>query len=159
MTNPIRPTDDEARKLAQTLLSQSRFCAIATLDEHQAPQLARIAFGQDPTGAPISLISQLSQHTKALTRDPRCSLLVGEPGSKGDPLTHPRLTLQAKARMIPRDHPDFDQLQTRWLNTHPKSKLYIGFADFLFARFEVEQAFLNGGFGKAFNLTQKDLAL
>ncbi len=159
MTNPIRPTDDDARALAQSLMRDARFCAIATLDEAGAPLTARIAFGQAKDGQPVSLISHLSHHTQALLRDPRCSLLVGEPGDKGDPLTHPRLTLQAKAQMIPRDHPDFERLQKGWLLSHPKSRLYIGFTDFVFARFEVSQAFLNGGFGKAFNLSTEDLGL
>ena len=159
MTNPIRPTDDEARAQARALMDKARFCAIATLNEDGSPMTARIAFGQDDAGIPISLVSTLSQHTQAVFRDPRVSLLVGEPLPKGDPLTHPRLTLQATAEMIPRDDPGFAAMQTGWLKRHPKSKLYIGFADFLFARFEVTDAFLNGGFGKAFVLTASDLAL
>ena len=159
MTDPIRPTDDDARDLAQTLIRDARFCAIATLDETGSPMTARIAFGQAKDGSPVSLISQLSHHTQALLDDPRCSLLVGEPGDKGDPLTHPRLTLQADAHMIARDDPEFEVLQTGWLINHPKSRLYIGFTDFLFARFQISHAFLNGGFGKAFSLTPTDLDL
>ena len=143
----------------ETLMRNARFCAIATLDETGAPMTARIAFGQAGDGAPVSLSSQLSHHTQALLRDPRCSLLVGEPGDKGDPLTHPRLTIQAEAQTIPRDAPDFAALQTEWLTSHPKSRLYIGFTDFLFVRFQVIHAFLNGGFGKAFTLTPGDLGL
>ena len=159
MTNPIRPTDDDARALAQSLMDQARFCAIASLDKTGAPMTARIAFGQTTGHHPVSLISHLSHHTQALLQDPRCSLLVGEPGDKGDPLTHPRLTLQAKAQILPRDHPEFEGLQTSWSISHPKSRLYIGFTDFVFARFLVHQAFLNGGFGKAFKLIPEDLGL
>lgn len=157
MTNPIRPTDDDARQMARDLMRDARFCAIATLDETGAPITARIAFGLDTQGTPISLISMLSNHTRALLRDARCSLLVGEPGDKGDPLTHPRLTLQAEASIVDRTDPGFDDLQKGWLISHPKSKLYIGFGDFLFARFVPSHGFLNGGFGKAYELTPKDL--
>ena len=159
MTNPIRPTDDDARTTARNLMASAGFCAIATLDQAGAPVTARIAFGQASSGHPVSLISTLSNHTQALMRDPRASLLVGEPAGKGDPLTHPRLTLQANAVMIPRDAREFTDLRTGWLTRHPKSKLYIDFSDFLFARFDVTGAFLNGGFGKAFNLTPQDLGL
>lgn len=159
MTNPIRPTDDDARATARNLMARAPFCAIATLDEAGAPVTARIAFGQASEGHPVSLISTLSNHTQSLMRDPRASLLVGEPGSKGDPLTHPRLTLQVNAIMILRDAPEFPTLRIGWLARHPKSKLYIDFGDFLFARFDVTRGFLNGGFGKAFNLTPKDLGL
>ncbi|WP_050929579.1 HugZ family protein [Aestuariivita boseongensis] len=159
MTNPIRPTDDAARDMARGLMAQARFCVIATLDDTGAPMTARIALGLAPDGGPVSLISQLSQHTQALAKDPRCSLLLGEPGPKGDPLTHPRLTLQARAQMVPRNAPEFDAMQNGWLESHPKSRLYIGFADFLFARFQISTGFLNGGFGKAFTLTAADLGL
>ncbi|MCE8008413.1 pyridoxamine 5'-phosphate oxidase family protein [Aestuariivita sp.] len=159
MPSPIRPTDDAARDLARRLMAQARFCALAVLDHDGAPLTSRIAFGQGPGGAPITLISDLSTHTRALLRDPRCSLLVGEPGTKGDPLTHPRLTLQGTARIVARDTPDHDGMQRNWLEKHPKSRLYIGFADFRFARFTISSGFLNGGFGKAFDLTAQDLGL
>ena len=157
MTNPIRPTDDDARQMGRDLIAAARFCAIATLDDSGSPMTTRIAVGQNSAGQPISLMSTLSHHTKALMRDPRCSLLVGEPGPKGDPLTHPRLTLQAQARIIARDDPAFQALQDGWLKSHPKSKLYIGFTDFLFAQFDIDRGLLNGGFGKAFELTPADL--
>ena len=159
MTDPIRPTDDEARSLARALMSGARFCALATLDTTGAPQTARVALSNDPESGPVSLVSTLSQHTQALLADPRASLLVGEPGEKGDPLTHPRVTLQASAAPVRRTDPDFAGLRARWLETHPKSKLYIDFGDFLFLRFKVDAAFLNGGFGKAFTLTPSDLGL
>jgi putative heme iron utilization protein len=159
MSSPIRPTDDAARDLARDLLHQARHCALSVLTDTGAPTLSRIAFGLGPDGTPLSLVSTLSQHTTTLARDPRCALLVGEPGEKGDPLTHPRLTLQARATMIPRTAADFPACETGWLESHPKSRLYIGFADFLFLRFDVSDAFLNGGFGKAFTLTPADLGL
>lgn len=158
MPSPIRPTDDDARALAQGLMAQARHCALATLDATGAPLVARVAFGLAGDGTPISLVSTLSHHTQALMRDPRCALLLGEPGTKGDPLTHPRLTLQARADPVQRTDPGFDPLQAGWLESHPKSRLYIGFTDFLFVRFELSQAFLNGGFGKAFTLTPTDLS-
>ena len=103
----------------------------------------------------FSLVSALSQHTQALKVNPLCSILIGEPGEKGDPLTHPRLTLQAKANLIGRD----EILRANWLENHPKSKLYIDFGDFGFVRFSVQSSFLNGGFGYACKLSAEDLGL
>ncbi len=159
MTDPIRPTDDAAREMAQGIMRESHISAIATLTPEGTPMTTRIAFGLAADRAPITFVSTLSQHTAALTRDPRCSLLIGEPAPKGDPLTHPRLTLQAQAQMISRDAAVFPDLQKGWLESHPKSRLYIDFADFLFVRFRIEAGFLNGGFGKAFLLTPDDLGL
>lgn len=157
--NPIRETTDEARDLGKSLISGARFGAIGVIDpDTQMPMVTRIAIGQTPDGTPLTLISDLSSHTKALKADPRCSLLVGEPEEKGDPLTHPRLTLQCRADFIAHSDPAYKEMRDHYLTTHPKAKLYIDFADFSFALFTIQQAHLNGGFGKAFHLTPEDLA-
>lgn len=148
----FRPVDDEARGIAQGLLAEARYGALGVMLEG-APFVTRIALKAE--GDLISLVSTLSQHTTALKAAPRCSLLIGEPGPKGDPLTHPRLTIQADATLIGRD----DALRDRWLKTHPKAKLFIDFGDFGFVRFQVRAAFLNGGFGYACTLSAEDLGL
>lgn len=153
MANPIRPTDDDARTLARDLLDRARFAALAVLDPDTGlPVVTRIALVPGPDGVPLTLISTLSSHTSALAAEPACSLLIGEPGSKGDPLTHPRLTLQADA--VPADK---TALRDHYLSLYPKAQLYYDFADFQMTRFEPKKAFLNGGFGKAFHLTASDL--
>lgn len=156
MTNPIRPTDNEARVLAQDLLRDARFAALGVITPDGAPMVTRVAFGLDPTRAPISLVSNIAVHTQALRANPACSLMIGEPGPKGDPLTHPRLTLVGKADFIAKGA-DHDSLAAHYLKTHPKSKLYIGFADFGFIRMTVMTGHLNGGFGKAYSLDPQDL--
>ena len=105
----------------------------------------------DPDGAPLTLISTLASHTGALQADPRCSLLLGEPGPRGDPLTHPRLTLDCTAHIT-----DKAPLRDHYLAQHPKAKLYIDFSDFLMVRLDIQSALLNGGFGKAFRMTATD---
>lgn len=156
--SPIRPTDDEARALARNLLGAASFAALAVLTPGTgAPSVTRIAIGTDAAGMPLTLISSLSAHTRALRASPRAGLLVGEPGPKGDPLTHPRLSLDTEATFVDRTSPEHDTLRTRWLASHPKSKLYIDFADFSFVRFTPLGAALNGGFGRAFVLTPQDL--
>ncbi|MEM1353022.1 MAG: pyridoxamine 5'-phosphate oxidase family protein [Pseudomonadota bacterium] len=154
--DPFRPVDAEARALARQLIDAARFAAIAVL-ERGAPAVTRIAFATCPDGAPLSLISELSSHTQALEADPTCSLLVGEPGEKGDPLTHPRLTLMARARFVPRASTEHETLRSVYLSQNPKAQLYIDFADFHLVRFDVTAALLNGGFGKAYKLTPEDL--
>jgi putative heme iron utilization protein len=156
--NPIRDTDDEARALARRLIDEARFGALGVLDPATgAPVVTRIAIGTTPGGAPLTLISSLAFHTAALRADPRCSLLLGEPGERGDPLTHPRVTLACRADFLPRDEGDHARIRAHYLQTHPKATLYVDFADFSFVVFAVESAALNGGFGKAFRLTASDL--
>lgn len=157
--SPIRPTDDEARTLARRLIDSARFGALGVHDpETGAPMVSRIAVATDPRGVPLTLISDLSHHTAALRADPTCSLLVGEPADKGDPLTHPRLTVQARAVFVPRGGAEHAALRDHYLSQNAKARLYIDFADFSLVHLQPTGAWLNGGFGKAFVLTADDLA-
>lgn len=157
--SPIRPTDGEARGLASDLMQSATFAALATLSAAGHPVQSRVAFALDIGGRPISLVSTLAQHTQAMAARPQMSLLIGEPGDKGDPLTHPRLTLNGRAEILPNACPAHEEMAAQYLRRHPKAKLYIGFADFHFVRFQIDEAFLNGGFGKAYVLTPADLGL
>lgn len=159
MTNPIRPTDDDACALAANLMATAGFAALGVIAENGSPLVSRVSFGLSPDGRPISLVSSLSTHTRALQINPACSLLVGEPGLKGDPLTHPRLSLICRASFLRHGDSGYNEMAAHYLGDHPKAKLYIGFADFAFACFKVSEAHLNGGFGKAFHLTPDDLGL
>lgn len=154
---PFRPPDDAARAQARRLIDTATFAALAVLQERR-PSVTRIALATTREGLPMSLISSLSQHTAALEKNATCALLVGEPEDRGDPLTHPRLTLQTTARFIARDSVEHDPLRTHYLTQRPKARLYADFTDFRFVLFEVQDALLNGGFGKAFKLKQADLA-
>lgn len=152
-TDPIRPTDDAARDLARGLVAAARFAALGVIDPATAaPMVTRIALVPGPDGAPLTLISSLSAHTSALAANPSCSLLIGEPGGKGDPLTHPRLTLQARAEAA-----DKGALKAHYLSLYPKAQLYYDFGDFALIRFAPVAGFLNGGFGKAYHLSPGDL--
>ncbi len=157
--SPIRPADAEAKDTARALLAAARHAALGVLDPaSRAPMLSRIALARAPDGRPMSLISSLAAHTAALAEDPRCSLLVGEPGAKGDPLTHPRLTIQARAAIVPRESDAHAGLRAHYLAARPRAALYADFTDFAFVVFDVDTAFLNAGFGKAFTLAAADLA-
>lgn len=152
--SPIRATDTEARSIAHTLLAQAKSCALGVIDPQTgAPMVTRIALGLGDDGAILTLISGLAAHTNALRENPNVGLLIGDPGDKGDPLTHPRLSISACAEMPAQTQ----SLRDHWLKTHPKSKLYIDLPDFRFIRFIPIKASLNAGFGRAFHLTPDDL--
>ena len=156
--NPIRETDDEARALACRLMADAQFASIGVLEpETGMPLVSRVAVAVEADGSPFVLASDLSGHSKALGQDGRASLLFGEPGGKGDPLTHPRVTVIGRIEKLDRDDPQHAARREFWLKKHPKAKLYIGFADFHLVTFDVTRAHLNGGFGKAFTLTPEDL--
>lgn len=159
-TDPIRPTDEAARGIARALMTAARTAALAVLDPATgAPFVSRIGFGLGPGGEALTLVSDLAIHARALRADPRASLLVGEPGPKGDPLVHPRLTLAATARFVAADAPERAAFRLAWLGHHPKAALYADFADFHFVRFDIAGGHLNAGFGKAYALGANDLKL
>lgn len=158
MKSPIRPTDDAARALARDLIGTARFAALAYADPSDGtPMVSRIALVEGPGGTPLSLVSDLSHHSAALSKNPICALLIGEPADKGDPLTHPRLSLKARAAFIRHGAVEHHELSEAFLEKQPKAKLYIGFADFALVVFTPLGAHLNGGFGKAYALTAEDL--
>lgn len=153
----IRPTDAEAIGLAKQLLRTAQFGALAVLDRDDgSPFVSRAGVATAMDGTPIILVSLLSQHTQAILADPRSSLLLGEPG-KGDPLAYPRISLICRAEKIECESVAYEQARRRYLNRHPKAKLYVGLGDFNFFALRVERASLNGGFGKAYRLSGNEL--
>ena len=154
--DPVRPADDAARALARKIALAGRFGALGVIDPATGgPMVTRVAALWDDGAegpAALILVSDLSLHTAALGRNPACSLLLGEPGAKGDPLTHPRLTLMTRARPA-----DKAALRAAWLAAHPKAALYYDFADFRLLRLVPHLAHLNGGFGRAWRLAPADL--
>lgn len=144
--------------MARSLLAEASFAALAVTDPADGlPGISRIAFGLGPDGVALTLISALSAHHGALMANPACALMVGEPGEKGDPLTHPRLMVKARAEFVVQDAPDRAALRDHWLAIHPKAKLYVDFGDFGFVRFAPISILLNGGFGKAFRIEPEAL--
>lgn len=148
----INATTPEARALGQTILNSARFGALAVSHpDTQAPYVSRVAV-VGHRGTALMLISTLSVHTQGLIQSPTCALLLGEPTDKGDPLTHPRMTLSGSVALA-----DKAKHKDQWLSAIPKAKLYYDFADFQLYQLSPTAIDLNGGFGKAFRLTPDDL--
>lgn len=155
--NPIRETNEQACELARKLIDEALFASLSVLEpETGFPIVSRIGVATDDAGNLIFLASELSNHSKFLKEDARASIMVGEPG-KGDPLAHPRITLIGEVEKVDRASKMRDILCEPYLAKHPKAKLYIDFGDFHFFRLVLQRANLNGGFGKAFELTPSDL--
>jgi heme iron utilization protein len=156
--DPVAKADPAACQLAQDLLTGARHASLAFQDPETAtPGISRIAFGLDPQGVPLTLISALSQHAGALRARADCAVMVGEVGDKGDPLTHPRLMIRTRAVFVAPDDPARPAVRAHWLKVHPKAALYVDFADFAFVRLVPVSALLNAGFGRAYRLTAADL--
>jgi len=155
--NAPQDADFAPAPLAKALLRAGRTGTLATLDRHTGhPFASLVNVATDADGAPLILVSRLATHTANLEIDGRASLLLATTG-KGDALTHPRLTVLGTFSAVAPDSADAPRLRRRFLARHPKSKLYAGFADFAFWRMRAVSAHLNGGFGRAADLTAADV--
>lgn len=155
--DPVQPATDDALTLARQLLTLCH-AALAWEDpDTHTPGISRIAFARDPEAGLLTLVSGLAPHTRALRKKPDCALMLGEVGDKGDPLTHPRLMIRARANFILPDDPARPSLRDRWLRRNPKARVYIDLPDFAFVRLTPISALLNGGFARAFHISPGDL--
>ena len=155
--DPVAPADEAARAQALAMLLTANHAALSWLEADGTPGISRIAFGLCPQGGPLTLISALAPHRAALQAQPLAAVMLGDPGPKGDPLTHPRLMIRAKAVFVAADDPARPDLRAHWLKGHPKAALYVDFADFAFCRLVPVDALLNAGFGRAYRMTAADL--
>jgi heme iron utilization protein len=155
--DPVQPANDEAVALVRQLMTLGH-AALAWVDpDTGTPGISRIAFHRDPEAGLLTLVSGLAPHFRALRDRPDCALMLGEVGDKGDPLTHPRLMIRARARFIAPDDPARPAIRDRWLKRYPKATIYIDLADFAFVRLTPTSALLNGGFARAFHVQPEDL--
>ena len=160
-----QPTDDaipppagrpyDARAAARHLLRTVRSGALATLTLEGDPYASLVTVATLPDGSPVLPLSTLAVHTRHLMADPRCSLLLDSAG-KGDPLTHPRLTVAARAVVATTE--ERSAWRSRFLRRHPKAEIYVDFGDFSFWRLDLKGARIIGGFGRIHMLDGPDLA-
>src|SRR5947209_4781027 len=132
MNDPIA-AKESARRDGKRILRLARTGALATLDGG-LPLTTLVGVASDWDGAPLFLMSELSRHTRNLDADARASLLLTSEGGRGDPLNHPRVTLNGIVRR--REGADGKR---RYAQRNPKSKLYIDFADMSLRRLEIER--------------------
>lgn len=155
--DPVQPANAAAMVLAQGLLTLGHAALAWSDPDTGTPGISRIAFARDPEVGLLTLISGLAPHFRALQANPACALMLGEVGEKGDPLTHPRLMIQARAAFVAPDDPARPEMRARWLARAPKATVYIDLPDFAFVRLTPVSALLNGGFGRAHRIDPADL--
>jgi len=105
-----------------------------------------------PDRSMLLLLSDLSEHTRHLRADPRCSLLFcGEPAGL-NPQTTPRVTITGIAEIA-----DEPALRERFVSLHPYAALYADFTDFHLWRIRPSGGLFVGGFARAVRLRAADL--
>ena len=100
----------------------------------------------------LLLLSDLSEHTRHLRAEPRCSILAVGTAESANPQTAPRVTVMGVA-----DVSDDPALKARYLAIHPYAALYADFGDFHLWRVRPMAALFVGGFARAVRIRRDDL--
>ena len=138
----------EARKL----LRAARVGTLATSAQGQ-PFASLVTPACSPDMSLLLLLSDLSEHTRHLRAEPRCSVLVTGPAESANPQTAPRVSVTGLAETI-----SDAALKARYLAVHPYAAMYAGFGDFSLWRIKPVGGLYVGGFARAARLRVADLA-
>lgn len=139
----------EARKL----LRAARSGTLATVADGGQPFASLVTPACAADLSLLLLLSNLSEHTRHLRAEPRCSILVTGTADTANPQTAPRVTVTGIAEMV------VDAtLKARFLAVHPYASLYAGFGDFNLWRIAPMAALFVGGFARAVRLRRAELA-
>jgi heme iron utilization protein len=138
----------EARKL----LRAARVGTLASVADGQ-PFASLVTPACAPDLSVLLLLSDLSEHTRHLRADPRCSVLVAGAPEGANPQTAPRVTVTGLAEVVADP-----TLKSRYLAMHPYAVMYAGFGDFSVWRIKVRGGLYVGGFARATRLRAADLA-
>jgi heme iron utilization protein len=138
----------EARKL----LRAARVGTLASALDGQ-PFASLVTPASAPDLALLLLLSDLSEHTRHLRAEARCSALVAGAPESANPQTAPRVTITGLAERL------VDAaLKARYLAVHPYAAMYADFGDFSLWRIRPLGGLYVGGFGRAARLRAGDLA-
>jgi putative heme iron utilization protein len=139
----------EARKL----LRAARVGTLASSADGQ-PFASLVTPACAPDLSLLLLLSDLSEHTRHLRADARCSVLAAGTPQDANPQTTPRVTVTGVAE------PTADPaLKSRYLAVHAYAAQYVDFADFSLWRIRPLGGLYVGGFARAARLRAADLAL
>jgi hypothetical protein len=145
------PVDDTPAWAARKLLRAARAGTLATSLAGQ-PFASLVTPATAPDLTLLLLLSSLSEHTRHLRGEPRCSVLVVGTPSGANPQTAPRATITGLAEVV-----DDAALKARYLAVHPYASLYADFGDFALWRIRPMGGLFVGGFARAARLRLADL--
>jgi heme iron utilization protein len=145
-------TGDDYVWQARCLMRAARVGTLATSTNGQ-PFASLVTPACAPDFSLLLLLSDLSEHTRHLAADPRCSILVAGAAASTNPQTAPRLTVTGTAERVAAP-----ELTTRYLAVHPYASLYADFSDFALWRVVPMSGLFVGGFGRAARLAKAALS-
>jgi putative heme iron utilization protein len=128
---PLVPPSDTTRpsaaEEARTIAASTNSGTLATLTTAGDPWASFVAYGL-LGGAPVLCVSNLAEHGRNLTGDPRASIAIVAATIDSDPLANSRITLSGVA-----EKPTGDELaaaRQAHLDAVPAAKYYVDYSDF-----------------------------
>lgn len=158
---PSEPARDIAKEVGEHLRA-GRSAVLSTLSVHDGivgfPFGSTVPYALTPEGSPILLLSGLAEHTRNLLANPRASLLVQEPGPRGEPQTEWRITLVGTLERVSDPGARRDELMERYRLKVPGSAAFAGLPDFHPWVLRIQRIRFIAGFGRIHWVEPSDLA-
>ena len=143
--------DNDPAWEARKLLRAGRAGTLATSLQGQ-PFASLVTPACAPDLSLLLLLSDLSEHTRHLRAEPRCSVLVTGAAESANPQTASRVSATGLAEVVADA-----ALKARYLAIHPYAALYADFGDFALWRIRPLGGLYVGGFARAARLRVADL--
>jgi hypothetical protein len=146
-------------RLIRTLLDGERVLSLAVLVDG-APFAGLLPFVPLPDYAGVLVhASRLSRHSAGLAAGARAAVLLHEQdGAEKDPLQIKRVSFECDVQPLPRDGDAWLAGRERYLARFPGSRITFRLRDFTLYRLEFRQGLLVAGFGRAMDITPKEIA-
>jgi putative heme iron utilization protein len=152
---PSDTTRPSTAEEARTIAASTNSGTLATLTTAGDPWASFVTYGL-LGGAPVLCVSNLAEHGRNLTGDPRASIAIVAAATDSDPLANSRITLAGVA-----EKPTGGELaaaRQAHLNAVPAAKYYVDYSDFTLWVLRVDRVRWVGGYGRMDSATGADYA-
>jgi hypothetical protein len=139
------------------LVQSQRIASLGTLRDG-APFVSMVPYAEtEDLSSFLIHISGLAQHTQDILADARVGLMVAAPDDGShSPQSLPRVSLQGRAVVVPKDSAQYAEFADRYLQKFPDAAMMFSLGDFEIYRIEAQSARFVAGFGKIFNFGKLD---
>ena len=155
LTAIVDATRPSAAEEARTIAASTTLATLASLTKSGDPWASFVTYGL-LGGSPVLCVSQLAEHGRNLTADPRASLSIVAPGAVADPLASARITLAGVV-----EKPVGDELaaaRDAHVAAVAAAKYYIDYSDFSVWVLRIQRVRWVGGYGRMDSASAADYA-
>ncbi|MET0476084.1 MAG: DUF2470 domain-containing protein [Mycobacterium sp.] len=152
---PSATTRPSAAEEARTIAASTNTGTLATLTTAGDPWASFVTYGL-LDGSPVLCVSNMAEHGRNLSGDPRASIAILAPATDADPLANSRITLAGVV-----EEPVGEELaaaRQAHLDAVPAAKYYVDYSDFTLWVLRVDRVRWVGGYGRMDSATGGDYA-